>query len=103
MGSLGFLGLEYEPEFAGRVDHLFTVILAEESVAVTTARCRWPLEFRSIWPRLLSPSMELPGKKRNTPSLRCREQTSALSQERTRRGLTLLALELELFVMAASG
>lgn len=31
MGSLGFLGLEYEPEFGGQGgDHLFTVILAEE-------------------------------------------------------------------------
>ena len=31
MGSLGFLGLEYEEEFGGQgADHLFTVILAEE-------------------------------------------------------------------------
>jgi citronellyl-CoA dehydrogenase len=31
MGDLGFLGLEYEPEFGGQgADHLFTVILAEE-------------------------------------------------------------------------
>jgi citronellyl-CoA dehydrogenase len=31
MASLGFLGLEYEPEYGGQgADHLFTVILAEE-------------------------------------------------------------------------
>ena len=31
MGDLGFLGLEYEPDFGGQgADHLFTVILAEE-------------------------------------------------------------------------
>ena len=31
LGSLGFLGLEYEEEFGGQgADHLFTVILAEE-------------------------------------------------------------------------
>jgi citronellyl-CoA dehydrogenase len=31
MGKLGFLGLEYEPEYGGQgADHLFTVILAEE-------------------------------------------------------------------------
>ena len=32
MGDLGFLGLEYDPEFGGQgADHLFTVILAEEA------------------------------------------------------------------------
>ncbi len=32
MGDLGFLGLEYEPEFGGQgADHLFTVVLAEEA------------------------------------------------------------------------
>ena len=31
MGALGFLGLEYEPEFGGGgADHFFTVVLAEE-------------------------------------------------------------------------
>lgn len=31
MGSLGFLGLEYDPEYGGQgADHLFTVVLAEE-------------------------------------------------------------------------
>lgn len=31
MGDLGFLGLEYAPEFGGQgADHLFTVVLAEE-------------------------------------------------------------------------
>lgn len=31
MGDLGFLGLEYDPEYGGQgADHLFTVILAEE-------------------------------------------------------------------------
>ncbi len=31
MGDLGFLGLEYEPEYGGGgVDHLFTVVLGEE-------------------------------------------------------------------------
>lgn len=31
MGGLGFLGLEFDPEYGGQgVDHLFTVILAEE-------------------------------------------------------------------------
>lgn len=32
MGALGFLGLEYDPEFGGQgADHLFTVVLAEEA------------------------------------------------------------------------
>ncbi len=32
MGDLGFLGLEYDPEFGGQgADHLFTVVLAEEA------------------------------------------------------------------------
>jgi citronellyl-CoA dehydrogenase len=31
MGDLGFLGLEYDPEYGGQgADHLFTVVLAEE-------------------------------------------------------------------------
>jgi citronellyl-CoA dehydrogenase len=31
MGELGFLGLEYDPEYGGQgADHLFTVVLAEE-------------------------------------------------------------------------
>ena len=81
MGSLGFLGLEYEPEFGGQGgDHLFTVILAEEFGRCDHGSLPMALGVQVDMATLLSPSMELPSKKRNTSSLRCREQTSALSQ-----------------------